>query len=236
MVIAAAKPGQAVKRGRRNRGKEQTTLRQPRRAETGRSLERFWSRSHGLGLPGRRGIHRRIHRLPVAAWSGKSVTPLMSGRINWSGRSAVIPASVAREQFNLRHLQPAEVPEPVDLAVFDLSFISLTLVLPAVMAVLDPDHGQLICLIKPQFELRREDVGAGGIVKDPELHEQAVERIRRFVQSRPGLHWRGLRAVSYQRNRWQYRVSRVGIETEADALIGAAPSARCHGAKVAAIL
>jgi 23S rRNA (cytidine1920-2'-O)/16S rRNA (cytidine1409-2'-O)-methyltransferase len=79
----------------------------------------------------------------------------------------------------------------VDLAVFDLSFISLTLVLPAVMAVLDPERGQLICLIKPQFELRREDVGTGGIVRDPALHEQAVARIRRFVEGCDGFRWRG---------------------------------------------
>jgi 23S rRNA (cytidine1920-2'-O)/16S rRNA (cytidine1409-2'-O)-methyltransferase len=77
------------------------------------------------------------------------------------------------------------------LAVFDLSFISLTLVLPAVMAVLHPDHGQLICLIKPQFELRREDVGPGGIIRDPALHQQAIDRISRFVQTCNGWHWRG---------------------------------------------
>ena len=97
----------------------------------------------------------------------------------------------AREQFNLRQLQPADVPEPIDLAVFDLSFISLTLILPAVMAVLHPDHGQLICLIKPQFELRREDVGAGGIVRDSALHQQAADRIRRFVEGCSGFRWRG---------------------------------------------
>ena len=97
----------------------------------------------------------------------------------------------AREQFNLRHLKPEDVPEPIDLAVFDLSFISLTLVLPAVMTVLHPEHGQLICLIKPQFELRREDVGPGGIVRDPALHQQAVDRIRRFVEGCEGWHWKG---------------------------------------------
>jgi len=112
-----------------------------------------------------------------------------TNQLVWKIRSD--PRVVAREQFNLRHLQPEEVPEPVDLAVFDLSFISLTLVLPAVMAVLHPEHGQLICLIKPQFELRREDVGPGGIVRDPALHEQAVERIRRFIAQCPGFHWRG---------------------------------------------
>ena len=101
------------------------------------------------------------------------------------------PRVVAREQFNLRHLQPTDVPEPIDLAVFDLSFISLTLVLPAVMAVLHPDHGQLICLIKPQFELRRDDVGPGGIVRDSALHLQAIDRIQRFVSGCQGWHWCG---------------------------------------------
>lgn len=101
------------------------------------------------------------------------------------------PRVVAREKYNLRHLKPEDVPEPVSLAVFDLSFISLTLVLPPVMAVLEPERGALICLIKPQFELRREDIGKGGIVRDPALHERAVERIRVFVGEQPGFHWRG---------------------------------------------
>jgi 23S rRNA (cytidine1920-2'-O)/16S rRNA (cytidine1409-2'-O)-methyltransferase len=113
-----------------------------------------------------------------------------TNQLVWKIRSD--PRVVAREQFNLRHLQPEQLPEPVDLAVLDLSFISLTLVLPAVMAVLHPDHGQLISLIKPQFELRREEVGAGGIVRDGALHIQAVERIRTFIQGCAGWHWRGL--------------------------------------------
>lgn len=112
-----------------------------------------------------------------------------TNQLVWKIRSD--PRVTAREQFNLRHLQPSDVPEPVELAVFDLSFISLTLVLPAVMAVLHPERGQLICLIKPQFELRREDVGTGGIVRDAALHEQAVERIRRFVEGCTGFRWRG---------------------------------------------
>ena len=101
------------------------------------------------------------------------------------------PRVIAREQFNLRHLKPEEVREPVDLAVFDLSFISLTLVLPAVMAVIHPERGQIICLIKPQFELKRGEVGAGGIVRNPLLHAQAVARIKEFVDSCAGWHWRG---------------------------------------------
>jgi 23S rRNA (cytidine1920-2'-O)/16S rRNA (cytidine1409-2'-O)-methyltransferase len=112
-----------------------------------------------------------------------------TNQLVWKIRSD--PRVTAREQFNLRHLKPEDVPAPIDLAVFDLSFISLTLVLPSVMSVLHPDHGQLICLIKPQFELRREDVGPGGIIRDPALHQQAVDRIRRFVESTEGWHWRG---------------------------------------------
>lgn len=101
------------------------------------------------------------------------------------------PRVTAREQFNLRHLQPSDVPETMDFAVFDLSFISLTLVMPPVMAVLHPERGQLVCLIKPQFELRRGDVGPGGIVREPAFHEQAVDRIRTFVAGCHGFHWRG---------------------------------------------
>ncbi len=102
------------------------------------------------------------------------------------------PRVVSREQFNVRHLEPGDVPEVIDLAVFDVSFISLTLVLPPVMAVLHPGHGSVICLIKPQFELSRGDVGPGGIVRDPNLHQRAVERIREFVSTQPGFLWRGV--------------------------------------------
>lgn len=100
------------------------------------------------------------------------------------------PRVVAREQFNLRHLRPEEVPERIDLAVCDLSFISLTLVLPAVLPVVDPVQGQLVCLIKPQFELRRSDIGPGGIVRDPELHQMALERIMHFIDGCPGWIWK----------------------------------------------
>jgi 23S rRNA (cytidine1920-2'-O)/16S rRNA (cytidine1409-2'-O)-methyltransferase len=102
------------------------------------------------------------------------------------------PRVVSREQFNVRHLQPDDVPEIIDLAVFDVSFISLQLVMPPVMDVLHAEHGTVVCLIKPQFELTRGDVGPGGIVRDPALHERAVEKIRGFVNGRAGFHWRGV--------------------------------------------
>jgi 23S rRNA (cytidine1920-2'-O)/16S rRNA (cytidine1409-2'-O)-methyltransferase len=101
------------------------------------------------------------------------------------------PRVIAREQFNARHMVPEDIGEQVHLAVMDLSFISLTKVLPAVFPVLD-DTGSVVCLIKPQFELLREDVGKGGIVRDPVLHQRAIDKIHRFVTAAHGREWRGL--------------------------------------------
>ena len=112
-----------------------------------------------------------------------------TNQLVWKLRSD--PRVVSREQFNVRHLLPDGVPEAMDFAVFDVSFISLTLVIPPVMAVLHPGHGAMVCLIKPQFELTRGDVGPGGIVRDPVLHGRAVEKIRGFVSTQPGFCWRG---------------------------------------------
>jgi 23S rRNA (cytidine1920-2'-O)/16S rRNA (cytidine1409-2'-O)-methyltransferase len=101
------------------------------------------------------------------------------------------PRVVVKEQFNARHMVPEDIGEKVRLAVMDLSFISLTKVLPAVFSVLEQD-GAVICLIKPQFELQRDDISKGGIVRDPALHEQAVDKIRRFVTEEHPMEWRGV--------------------------------------------
>jgi 23S rRNA (cytidine1920-2'-O)/16S rRNA (cytidine1409-2'-O)-methyltransferase len=101
------------------------------------------------------------------------------------------PRVIVKEQFNARHLVPEDLGERVRLAVMDLSFISLTKVLPAVFPVLD-DRGSVVCLIKPQFELEREAVSKGGIVRDAAQHERAVEKIRRFVTEELGHEWRGV--------------------------------------------
>jgi len=101
------------------------------------------------------------------------------------------PRVIVRERFNARHMVPADLGESVRLAVMDLSFISLTKVLPAVFPVL-AEGGSVVCLIKPQFELRREDVGKGGIVREEAQHQRAVEKIRRFVTEDHGREWRGL--------------------------------------------
>jgi 23S rRNA (cytidine1920-2'-O)/16S rRNA (cytidine1409-2'-O)-methyltransferase len=101
------------------------------------------------------------------------------------------PRVIAKEQFNARHMVPEDIGEKVMLAVMDLSFISLTKVLPAVFSILE-ETGSVISLIKPQFELDREDIGKGGIVRDPALHERAVEKIRKFVTEEHGREWRGV--------------------------------------------
>ena len=101
------------------------------------------------------------------------------------------PRVVVKEQFNARHMVPQDIGELVRLAVMDLSFISLTKVLPAVVRVLE-ETGSLVCLIKPQFELEREAISKGGIVRDPALHQRAVDKIRDFIATQPGLEWRGL--------------------------------------------
>lgn len=101
---------------------------------------------------------------------------------------------VAREKFNARYLTPEDVGEQVQLAVMDLSFISLTKVLSAVFGVLAED-GMVVCLIKPQFELDRDDIGKGGIVRDDALRQKAVDKIRDFVRD-AGRQWRGVRESS----------------------------------------
>ena len=112
-----------------------------------------------------------------------------TNQLAWKLRSD--PRVVSREQFNVRHLKPDDLPEPVDLVVIDVSFISLTKILGPVFDVLRTG-GDLVCLIKPQFELEREQVGKGGIVRDPELHRQAVEKIRRFAKDVLAKDWRGV--------------------------------------------
>jgi 23S rRNA (cytidine1920-2'-O)/16S rRNA (cytidine1409-2'-O)-methyltransferase len=84
------------------------------------------------------------------------------------------------ERINARELTPAEIGEPVDLAVCDVSFISVTLILPAAVPLLRP-AGQMVILIKPQFEVGKGQVGKGGIVRQPELHRSACERVVKAV-------------------------------------------------------
>jgi 23S rRNA (cytidine1920-2'-O)/16S rRNA (cytidine1409-2'-O)-methyltransferase len=100
------------------------------------------------------------------------------GQLAWKIRND--PRVVVRESLNARHLTSADIPEPIDICVIDVSFISLTLILPNAFELLTPT-GVVLALIKPQFELRAEDVGRGGIVTDPALHERAQQKIRDYV-------------------------------------------------------
>lgn len=112
-----------------------------------------------------------------------------TNQLVWKLRSD--PRVISRENFNVRHMQPGDVPEPVDLVVADVSFISLTLVLPPAIEIMRPGADAVV-LVKPQFELSRAEVGRGGIVREPALREKACEKIRAFVASSPALEWKGL--------------------------------------------
>ncbi|NOY52330.1 MAG: TlyA family RNA methyltransferase [Deltaproteobacteria bacterium] len=101
------------------------------------------------------------------------------GQLAWSLRQD--PRVVAIERTNIRHVTPAILPEPFDLVTIDVAFISLTYVLPVVTPLLK-DHGEIIALIKPQFEVGKGEVGKNGVVRDPAKHEAVVEKIRSFAE------------------------------------------------------
>jgi 23S rRNA (cytidine1920-2'-O)/16S rRNA (cytidine1409-2'-O)-methyltransferase len=101
-----------------------------------------------------------------------------TNQLAWRIRSD--PRVVALEKVNARRLGRETIPDPVQLCVIDVSFISLTLILPNAFELLTPD-GVIVALIKPQFELQRCDVGRRGIVKDAALHEKAQRKIVDFI-------------------------------------------------------
>jgi 23S rRNA (cytidine1920-2'-O)/16S rRNA (cytidine1409-2'-O)-methyltransferase len=107
------------------------------------------------------------------------------GQLDWRIRSD--PRVVVREGLNARYFQPGDLPEPVSLVVVDVSFISLTRILPAVIPLMEP--GDLVTLIKPQFEAGPEWVGKGGVVRDPAVRDRVVQDIRRFGSGLAGLAW-----------------------------------------------
>ncbi len=96
------------------------------------------------------------------------------GQLAWKLRQD--PRVVVLERQNIRYLDPVKIPEPLQCAVIDVSFISLRLVLPKVAAFL-PKESVLVALIKPQFEAGREHVGKGGVVKDPAVHEEVCRSV-----------------------------------------------------------
>ncbi len=111
------------------------------------------------------------------------------GQLHWNLRED--PRIVVHEGINARHLEPTEIGESPEICVADVSFISLTLILPPAFALLTRT-GHMVVLIKPQFELSRKQVGKGGIVRDPDAHREAVEKIRAFVVGPLHAHWEGI--------------------------------------------
>ena len=101
------------------------------------------------------------------------------GQLHWKIRRD--PRVMVLEKTNIRHLKPEDVNEPVHGAVIDVSFISLRLVVPAVSELLLPE-AFVVALIKPQFEVEKGQVGKGGVVRDPSLHQQVIDRLSGFFQ------------------------------------------------------
>lgn len=102
------------------------------------------------------------------------------GQLAWRLRSD--PRVVLFERTNIRHFDPHLIPEPVDLVVIDVSFISLQLVLPAIVPLL-ASQATVLPMVKPQFEVGRGQVGKGGVVRDPGLQSDAVAAIRRAAEA-----------------------------------------------------
>jgi 23S rRNA (cytidine1920-2'-O)/16S rRNA (cytidine1409-2'-O)-methyltransferase len=102
------------------------------------------------------------------------------GQLDWKLRND--PRVIVREGVNARYLDPVEFPEKFDLGVCDASFISATLLIPAIVPLLSP-QGEMVILVKPQFEVGREQVGKGGIVRDPQMHRAACDRVLAIVEA-----------------------------------------------------
>ena len=105
------------------------------------------------------------------------------GQLAWKLRQD--PRVVVLERHNARHLTRADIPEPVDIITCDASFISLTTVLPAPLA-LAAERAELVALVKPQFEAGPARVGKGGVVRDREVHREVCERVAAWVAVQPG--------------------------------------------------
>ena len=101
------------------------------------------------------------------------------GQLAWRLRND--PRVVCMERTNVRYLTPEDIPEPLDFGSVDVSFISLRLILPALRGLMK-DSGQLICLIKPQFEAGKEKVGKKGVVRDKKVHLEVLEQFLRHAE------------------------------------------------------
>lgn len=110
------------------------------------------------------------------------------GQLAWELRND--SRVVCMERTNIRYVKPEDIGEPLDFASIDVSFISLKKVLPVAQELTSPD-GEIVCLIKPQFEAGREKVGKHGVVRDPEVHKEVITTVLGF-SGEHGLACRGL--------------------------------------------
>ena len=102
------------------------------------------------------------------------------GQLDWKIRSD--PRVVVMERTNIRYVTPEQLGEPLDLSVIDVSFIGLEIVLPTIKNLLKQDSGQVLCLIKPQFEAGKENVGKKGVVRDPKIHKMVLDHFVTMVK------------------------------------------------------
>jgi 23S rRNA (cytidine1920-2'-O)/16S rRNA (cytidine1409-2'-O)-methyltransferase len=162
-------------------------LRRPQKTFVGRGGEKLSGAIDALGLD-----PAGLSVLDLGASTGgftdcllqrgaRAVTALDvgKGQLDWKLYSD--PRVRVVEGVNARYLDPGDFPEPFDLATLDLSFISLTKVLPAVVPLVKPE-GMLLMLVKPQFELRPEDIERGGLVRDERKHREAIESVTRAAE------------------------------------------------------
>lgn len=101
------------------------------------------------------------------------------------------PRVIVMENTNARYLTEEDIPEKADFCSIDTSFISLTNILPPLKQLMKPG-GHIVSLIKPQFEAGKDQVGKGGVVRDPAVHEEVIEKVRRFGTEELGFQWMGL--------------------------------------------
>ncbi len=103
------------------------------------------------------------------------------GQLDWKIRSD--ERVVVMERTNIRYVTPEDLGEPLDLSVIDVSFIGLEIVLPTIKTLLKPGSGQVLCLIKPQFEAGKENVGKKGVIRDPQIHKMVLDHFIALAKS-----------------------------------------------------
>ena len=102
------------------------------------------------------------------------------GQLAWKLRQD--PRVIVIERTNVRYMAPDTIPVPVDLITIDVAFISLKIVVPVIVKFLKPD-ASILALIKPQFEVGKNQVGKGGVVRAPELHQQVIQELSDFFET-----------------------------------------------------